>query len=156
MTVLEFVASLEQTVVGEAFRTSLWLFPAFQSVHLVGLALLGGCVLLVDLRMLGIGLSQQRVRKVHQSARPYLYFSLVLMALTGIPLALSQLVELYQSDAFKLKLIFLVLALTWLFSVRNRCASFEFERPFSQRLAAVVSIVLWLSVAACGRWIVYS
>ena len=156
VTILEFITSVEQSVVGDAIRDSLWLFPAIQSIHLIGLALLGGCILILDLRMLGIGLVRQRVRKVHESVRPYFYFSLVLMVSTGIPLAVSQLVKLYHSNAFKLKLMFLALALTWLFSIRNRCASFEFERPFSQRLAAVVSIALWVSVAVCGRWIGYS
>ena len=45
---------LEQTWIGNAIRESLWLFPAVEAVHLLSLAMLGGAVLVVDLRLFGV------------------------------------------------------------------------------------------------------
>ena len=54
---------------GEFIRTSLWLFPAIECVHLLGLVLLGGAVLVVDLRLLGGVLRNQPLRAVSDSGQ---------------------------------------------------------------------------------------
>ena len=53
---LPYFEMAESTALGEFIRTSLWLFPAIECVHLMGLVLMGGAVLLVDLKLLGVGL----------------------------------------------------------------------------------------------------
>ena len=50
MTLLDVFQRLEEVWIGEAIRTSYWLFPFIEAIHLVGLALLGGTVIVVDLR----------------------------------------------------------------------------------------------------------
>ena len=64
-------------------RSSPWLFPLIASMHLLGLALLGGAVLVVDLRLLGLGLSRQPVGKLARDAEPWLLTSLAVMLPTG-------------------------------------------------------------------------
>ena len=59
VTLFDFFDWLELTPIGTAIRDSLWLFPVIEAVHLLGLALLGGAVLVLDLRMLGLGLTRQ-------------------------------------------------------------------------------------------------
>ena len=56
MTLLEWFDRLETTGIGTAVRESVWLFPVIESIHLVALASLAGAVLVVDLRLLGVGI----------------------------------------------------------------------------------------------------
>ena len=60
MSLLPFFQWCYQTAIGEAIRESTWLFPLIEAFHLVGLGLTAGAVLIVDLRLLGLGLSRQR------------------------------------------------------------------------------------------------
>lgn len=156
MTVLDAFEAMERTAVGSAIKESLWLFPAIEAIHLIGLAVLGGSVLIVDLRLLGIGLTNISPRIVFRSVRPYFYASLVLMFATGIPLALSETVKLYYNFSAWVKGITLIIALIFTFAVRNRVAGGANSAGFVTGLVGLISIGLWFTVAAAGRWIGFS
>jgi hypothetical protein len=61
---LEFCHWLDRTSVGAAIRQSLWLFPAIETVHLLGMAALVGTITVLDLRLLGWTMPHQRVSQV--------------------------------------------------------------------------------------------
>ena len=86
MTLFEGFDWLEQTSIGVAIRESTWLFPVVESVHLLGLAMLGGAVLLFDLRLLGLGLREQSVAYLLEQTRPWLLIALAMLMGTGVPL----------------------------------------------------------------------
>src|SRR5260221_14478978 len=67
-----FFGGLERTAVGEAIRQSVWLFPAIEAAHLLALALLGGAVLMLDLRLLGAGLASLSPAALEKQTRPWL------------------------------------------------------------------------------------
>ncbi len=157
MTAFEVFDWLEQTAIGTAIRDSAWLFPVVEAVHLLGLALLGGAVLLLDLRLLGLGLRSKSVRYVFEQTRPWLLGAIALMVATGVPLFLSESVKCYFSSAFWVKMGGLTLALLFTFGVRNRAAGREpAPSPLVGRLVGLSSMSLWLTVAAAGRWIGFS
>ena len=83
MSLLGFFQWCEQSGIGEAIRKSAWLFPLIEAIHLLGLGLIGGAVLVVDLRLLGLGLRRQSVAQVARDAQPWLLGSLMLMIATG-------------------------------------------------------------------------
>ena len=153
---LELFQSLEQMAVGDAIRNSLWLFPVIEAVHLVGLAILGGTVLVVDLRLLQVTLRRQSEAYVLRQARPYFIFALLLLIATGVPLALSEMIKLYYNYSFWVKMIALACALVFTFLIRNPIAvQPRMPRPVLMVLG-LVSFGLWLTVAAAGRWIGFS
>src|SRR5687768_16154524 len=76
---LPFFQWCESTWLGTAVRDSVWAFPVIESVHLLGLSLLGGSILIVDLRLLGLGLTRQRISDLARAARPWLLASLAVM-----------------------------------------------------------------------------
>jgi hypothetical protein len=86
MSLLEFFQWCETTAAGTAIRDSPWAFAAIESVHLLGLAVIGGSVLLVDLRLLGLGLKRQPVRALARDVQPWLMSSLAVMLTTGVGL----------------------------------------------------------------------
>ncbi len=155
MTLFEVFDWLEQTPIGTLIRDSSWLFPAIESVHLLGLALLGGAVLMVDLRLLGFGLPGKTAGELVDQTRPWMLGAIATLIATGIPLFLSEAVKCYFSDAFWLKMGALVVALGFTFGVRDRIAGRALV-IWQQRALASASIAVWLTVAAAGRWIGFS
>ena len=147
----------ESTFLGTAVRDSVWAFPILEAVHLLGLCVLGGALLVVDLRMLGLGLTAQPVARLARYARPWLVASLVLMAATGIPLFLSEAIKAYYNTSFWVKMATLPVALGFTFAVRERVARREGLAPGLRcRIIGAVSLALWFTVAAAGRWIGFS
>ena len=147
----------ESTVIGRAIADSVWAFPILEAVHLLGLCMLGGALLVVDLRLLGAGLTGQPVARLARYARPWLVASLAVMVLTGIPLFLSEAIKAYYNTSFWVKMCTLPVALAFTFAVRERVARRETDDPgMVGRIVGAVSLALWFTVAAAGRWIGFS
>jgi hypothetical protein len=155
---LPFFQWCESTALGTAIRMSPWAFAVIESVHLLGLAVIGGAVLLVDLRMLGFGLTNQRIAELARAVFPWLVGSLVVMLLTGVGLFLSEPLKCYDSRAFWVKMISLGLAMLFTFSIRRTVTMADETRvrPIWFKLVALVSLALWFGVGGGGRWIGFS
>ncbi len=147
----------EATNIGTIVRESLWLFPVIECVHLLALALLGGAVLVLDLRLLGFGLTAQPVASLARRMEPWLIGALITIIGTGIPMFLSEAIKCYFSPPFFFKISVLVIATIYTFTVRRRVASAEPGRIAQGlvRLTAAVSITLWFGVSFAGRWIAF-
>ena len=126
-------------------------------MHLLGLTLLGGSLLIVDLRMFGVGLRNQGIAELADKARPWLLGSVVLLLVTGLLLFLSEAVKAYYNRSFWVKMWTLLIALVYTFAIRNRILRDEaLDTSRRSRLFATASLGLWFIVAAAGRWIGYS
>lgn len=158
MSLLPLFEWCEATLIGEAIRTSTWAFAVIESIHLLGLALVGGSVLIVDLRLLGFGLHRHKVSQLARDTQPWLIGSLLVMVLTGTGLFLSEALKCYYNTSFWVKMTALPLALLFTFTIRRHVVMSEDGRigPRGQKLVALVSIALWFCVAAAGRWIGFS
>ena len=157
MSWLPFFEWCETTTLGLAIRDSLWLFPVIESVHLLALGLLGGAVLVVDLRLLNLGLRKQSTIDVARSAQPWLMGSLATMLLTGVLLFTSESIKCYYSPPFWYKMSFLATAMLFTFTVRRKVAAADALRvgPIWGKLVALISLGLWFGVGFSGRWIAF-
>lgn len=155
---LPYFERIEALPIGEAIRNSLWLFPFVEAFHLVALAVIGGAVLLVDFRLLGLGLKRQPVAELARDAQPWLIGSLLFMIASGVPLFMSEAIKCYYSFAFWVKMSALALAIIYTFTIRRRITMAEEARfsPAVYRAAGAVSILLWATVGWGGRWIGFS
>jgi hypothetical protein len=156
MSLLPFFQWCYQTPVGETIRESTWLFPVIEAVHLLGLGLTAGAVLLVDLRLLGTGLNRQPVAQLWASAQPWLLGSLTLMLASGFPLFLSESMKCYYSIPFWIKMTCLFLALLFTFTILRRVVQMGVSSERLGRATALLSLGLWFGVAWGGRWIGFS
>ena len=158
MSLLPFFTWCEKSAIGEAIRNSQWLFPVIESVHLLALVLIAGAVLVVDMRLFGLGLRRQPVATLAREAQAWLIGGLMVMLPTGILLFLAEAIKCYYSPAFAVKMTSLFLALIFTFTVRRKVVLAEAGRvgPFWSRLVAVVSVALWSGVGIGGRWIGFS
>ncbi|MDE0730523.1 MAG: hypothetical protein OSB36_06300 [Longimicrobiales bacterium] len=153
---LPFFEWCESTVIASTIQNSLWLFPVIEAVHLLGLCLLGGSILLVDLRLMGFGLIHQSISELNRQVRPWLLVAVIVMIATGVPLFLSEAIKCYYNRAFWVKITTLPLALAFTFLVRNRIARADSKVAYINAATGAISVVLWFVVAAAGRWIGYS
>ena len=158
MSLLAFFQWCYATPVGETIRDSAWLFPVIEAFHLLGLGVVAGSVLLVDLRLLGVGLSRQPVAQLSANTQPWLLGSLILMVTSGSLLFLSEAIKCYHSFPFWVKMTSLFLVLLFTFTVYRRVARAAptSDPPLPGRVAALISLGLWFGVAWGGRWIGFS
>jgi hypothetical protein len=154
MNLLPLFQWFEATAIGTAVRESLWLFPVIQCIHLLALAVLGGAVLVVDLRLLGIGLRDESATALAQELHPWLVRSLTMMIASGIPMFLSESLKCYYSPPFWWKMGLLLLAVIFAFTVRRQVLAGS-GGPLRRRLTAVASLALWVGVGLSGRWIAF-
>jgi len=153
---------LEAFWLGQFIVGSNWLFPVIESMHLLALAVLGGAVLIVDLRLIGLGLRDRPVGEIARDARPFMIGALVVMVATGLPLFLSEPIKCYYSAAFWVKMWTLAIALVYTFTIRTRVTRSEAaegavrKTARRQMLVGALSIALWFTVASAGRWIGFS
>ncbi len=154
---LPFFEWCETVWLGRAVVGSLWLFPVIEAVHLLALSVLGGAVLLVDLRLLRVALRERTPAELWAAARPWMIGALAVMFATGIPLFLSEAIKCYYNDAFWVKMTALPIALLFAFTIRARAIPESGRNtPRRQALVGALSILLWVTVAAAGRWIGFS
>jgi len=152
---LALFESLQYSAPLVAMRASPWVFPMIASIHLLGLAMLGGAVLVVDLRLLGLGLIDQPAAAIGRAAEPWLIGSLFILLPTGALLFMCFATKYYYLTSFWVKVAGLVVALAFTFTVRRRfVASLGGEIvAHGAKAVAVTSVILWVAIALCGRLI---
>ena len=156
-SLLAFFEWCETTAIGHAVKDSAWLFPVIEAVHLLGLSLLGGSLLVLDLRMLGFGLRRQSIAQLARDTRGWLLGSIAVMIVTGTALFLSEAVKCYYNQSFWVKITTLPVALLFTLTVRARVSrTGTDDATLRTRLVALMSLALWGTVAAAGRWIGFS
>ena len=137
------------------FLESVWPTPIVQCIHLVAVAVFAGALLLVDLRLLGTGLTMASIPQVARVAQPWLVGSFVVLVLTGIPQMTSTAMKQYYSPFFwwKMQAVFIGLVVTFL--IRRHIASKEEGHygPVWPKVVGVTSIALWTSVTIGARLI---
>ena len=155
MTLLEVCRWIQNSSLLVGMRSSPWLFPIVATIHLFGLAIVGGSVLVVDLRLLGLGLRRQPVSQLARDAELWLLRGLLVSIPTGVLLFMCFATKYYYLTTFWVKMASLLLVLLFTFSVRRRVTMSDETRsgPVWTRLVAVVSLSLWTSVAIAGRLI---
>ena len=127
-------------------------YPALEVMHITGIALLVGNLVLVELRVWGLG----RTLPLPALARLGLTVSLIgfgLAAASGLVMFASQAAELLANRAFVIKMGLLTLAgaNAGLFHARDGLTRLD----TLARLQTALSLGLWLGVIICGRWIAY-
>src|SRR5213594_1316082 len=156
MSLFELCEQVQYSPLLSAMRSSPWFFPLIASIHLMGLALIGGALLVVDLRLLGLGLRRQPVAQVARDAERWLLVSLLVLLPTGLlQFMCFAATKYYYMKAFWIKMAALALALLFTFAVRRRVVMAGEARMSSiwNKLVAGGSLGLWGTVAVAGRWI---
>ncbi|HUC29906.1 MAG TPA: DUF6644 family protein [Candidatus Acidoferrum sp.] len=156
---LAFCKWIEQTSVGSAIRESLWLFPAIETAHLLGMAMLVATITLFDLRLLDWMKRPERVSELGRRLLPWSWIGFTVQVITGALLFSSEAVKVYGNPAFRLKMLLILVAgvqvLIFHLGFYRKAASWH-ERsslPIAVKVAGGLSILLWVGVVTAGRFI---
>jgi uncharacterized membrane protein SirB2 len=155
--ILSFCKWCNESPWGHGVRDSVWLFPFVEIFHLLALGVLGGTILILNLRLLGLRFENEPVSELAEDVRPWMLGSLTVMLVSGFLLFSTEAVKMYDSPAFRFKMIFLFLAVVFTFTIHRKLVTSDDARfsRFWRAVAAVVSIVLWAGVGLGGRAIGY-
>ena len=137
------------------FGSSAYVGPAVNLVHLLSMVLFAGALLVVDLRLLGRGLTRQPLAEIARDAQPWLIGGLVMLTLTGVPAMMATATRQYENWVFWLKMGVLATGIIFTFTVRRQVVMDDETRvgPFWRGVVGIVSLTLWAVVAATARLI---
>ena len=158
MSLLPFIEWTASSSLSHAISTSTWAFAVIESIHLLALSVIGGAVLIVDLRLLGFGVKTRTLEELARDAQPWFLGSWMVMIVTGMLLFVSEPQKLYYSTPFAVKMTCLLLGTIFALTVRRKVTLAGENRvpPIVMKLVALVSLTLWFGVGAGGRWIGFS
>ena len=135
-----------------ALKSSVWAYPALEVMHICGIALLLGNLVLLEMRVFGRG-AKLDVKALASLSLGIAATGFLLAAASGLLMFSSQAAELLTNRAFTLKMVLLMLAgcnAAW-FHGRGSLEKIDAVA----RIQMVVSSIIWLAVVVCGRWIAY-
>ncbi len=156
----QFLIALEQSGLGAAIRQSSWAYPVANIGHIVALTLFAASVAIMDLRILGAFAGTTPASVVHP-ARRMAMLGLGLMALTGLMLFTAEASHVAMNSVFQIKAVLIALGILNALLIAGPALANIAEVPANAalparaRVAAVVSLLTWVLVAACGRLIAY-
>jgi hypothetical protein len=149
---------LDRSLLADVAKAYGGVFAVVQMFHLLALALLGGMVLVGDLRLLGVVLRDVPSKVVTDNTQRWFDIALIMLIGSGVFMSAAVALKLYRSEMFWAKMTALAVGVTFVYMIRRPLLRFDHAtlNPWSLRLMAVASLVTWFTVAACGRWIGFS
>jgi len=139
-----------------AIRESAMAYPVILSIHLSAIALFGGAILITDLRLLSVALTDCPASTLIRQLRPWKQVGFVVMAASGILLAGAKAAAYVGNPYFQVKLILLALVGVHALVFRRRVyGEAGTSTPRAAKLAAYLSLALWLAIVSAGRLIAY-
>jgi len=139
-----------ETPVAHAMNSAVWVFPAVEVLHMIGIVLLVGLAAIIDLRLLGVRFTGTPVPALSSELAPWTTTGFVLVLITGPLLLSTDPDRYYLSWEFRFKMACLALVILFDFALHSRVRAGG-GSPAMQRLAGWVSLILWCCVVAAGR-----
>jgi len=133
-------------------------FAVVQMFHLLSMSLLGGMVLVGDLRLLNIIMTDIPSDTVLTNTNRWFTVGLAGLIISGIFMSSAVAMKLYYNEMFWAKMASLALGIFFVYAIRRPLLRFAHDsvNPWALKLIAISSILIWFTVAASGRWIGFS
>lgn len=161
MDLQSLLQTIESTSLATQIRESAIAFPALESVHVIGIALVFGSIAVVDLRLLGIASHRRSALRLIQELLPYTWLAFVACVITGSLMFAANAITYAQNPMFLWKMGILMLAglnmAIFHLGTFRRISAWDttLPPPSSARFAGFSSMALWVSVIFLGRWIAF-
>lgn len=158
--IAHFLSWLENTSWAAGIRQSMWLYPTLEIIHLTGIVVLVGAAFMFDLRLLGFSKSLPLVA-LSRHLLPWSRRGLLLIIPSGILLFITEARTLGVDPTFWLKMTLLGIAALnvllfhrFIFNIPSD-KNTQHELPFSSKISALISIIVWIAIITCGRLLAY-
>ena len=155
----EFISYFEDSALADNIRENDLLFPLIESVHVVSICLVVGSILVIDLRLLGLASINRPVSRITKAILPLTWIAFAVAAASGLLLFISNATKYLENGYFVAKILLICAAglnMAIFHGINAKdLPRWEYEAalPRPARLAGGLSILLWVAVVACGRWI---
>ena len=155
--VVAMLELLEHSAIAVSIAESNWAFPTIETIHVIALTLMFGTVLIMDLRLLGLASVKQRYIALKRDVLPWTWWAFGGAVVSGCLMFITQATEYYENEAFRIKLFLLLLAginmLVFDLMIARGAANWDRESsvPWPGKVAALLSIALWISIVFFGR-----
>ncbi len=146
-------AALEGLALAEWLRYSRWSYATVNALHVLGIALLIGCVLPLSLRLLGLW-SSVDLGSLYRVLSRVAGTGLLIAILSGLLLFATRATEYAALDLFRAKMTLILAGIT-LAALHHFGADPANLSPSRQRLVGALSLLLWPSVLFCGRFLAF-
>ncbi len=158
MDLYPFFDWLDTSILADIAKAYGGVFAVVQMFHLLGMSMLGGMVLVGDLRLLNILLKDVPSEQVIENTQKWFNVALAIVMTSGIFMSSAVAMKLYYNEMFWAKMTSLGLGITFVYVIRRPLLKFKHDtlNPWTLKLIAVTSISIWFTVAAAGRWIGFS
>lgn len=158
MDLYPFFDWLDTSILADIAKAYGGVFAVVQMFHLLGMSMLGGMVLVGDLRLLNILLKDVPSEQVIKNTQKWFNVALAIVMTSGIFMSSAVAMKLYYNEMFWAKMTSLGLGITFVYVIRRPLLKFKHDtlNPWTLKLIAVTSISIWFTVAAAGRWIGFS
>jgi hypothetical protein len=156
MSLQRFADWLDETPISTAIKSNFWFIPSVQAVHILAVCLVFSGSVFILLRswnVLGLDWTPgQWTRRLY----PSLWWSLLVLLLTGMLMVVGEPTRELPNPAFQLKMVCLVMVTPLTFWLTRRLCKVEGgdAAPLVRGLTIVV-VALWLAMIFAGRWIAY-
>jgi hypothetical protein len=156
------VASLEASGLATTIRNSLLLFPVIEFVHVLGLTLVFGTIVVVDVRLLGIAATERPFSAVASDVLKWTWLAFAVTVTSGLLMFITSAGTYYHNAYFRAKMALIVLAglntLAFELTAKRSVQSWDRNEaaPAVGRVVAGVSLVIWIAVICLGRWVGFS
>jgi hypothetical protein len=161
MSLGEISQAIQDTEFFTFIRESALTYPIILSSHLATLSIFGGLILVTDLRLLGLALTKTPVSEVILRTRPWKRVGFVMMVTFGAMLGGAKLFNYYDNPYFQVKMTLLAMVGVHA-AVFHRSVYADPKRldglphmPRAAKLAACLSMAIWVGILSMGRWIAY-
>ena len=151
---------IEQSPLATAMREELWLYPSIEILHIFGFATLVGSIVMLDLRLLGFS-PKIPIRLLARHLLPWTLGALIVIVPTGLMMFIAHASDFISNTAFVLKISLIFTAglnaIAFHMGPYRSVSEWDshFATPPAAKLHALVSILIWMGVIACGRLLAY-
>ena len=159
MSLQQLIAFFENSRVADAIREGDNLFPLLESIHVLAISLVVGSILAVDLRLLGLAWINRPVSRVTGGILPLTWGAFAVAVISGSLLLISNATKYLANGFLVAKMTLIAIAgvnmLTFHFIGARDQARWDNDHrlPLKAQFAGATSILLWIGVVTCGRWI---
>ena len=150
--------SIEGSNLGTTISGSDWMFPTFETLHVIAIVTVIGCIAAMDLRLLGLASGTKSVQAMERDTLPVTWIAFAMALITGGLLFVSKAASYMANPYFLWKTGLMVLAGINM-AVFHRYVSKDIDRwgqpgaaiPAGAKLSATLSLLLWVAIPFCGR-----
>jgi len=155
----DLIAYFEDSSIADSIRENDMLFPSIESIHVVAICLVVGSILVLDMRLLGFASVNRPVGRLTRSILPLTWTAFVIAASSGFLLFISHATKYLGNGYFLAKMGLLVAAglnmIVFHAITGKDMTAWEKQSvpPSRARVAGALSVLFWVAIVACGRWI---